>query len=62
MKTILYSRVSTADLTIAHQEAQARAAGFAIDQVVADEGVSGVRVPLKDRPQGRRRASRPRRL
>jgi len=54
MQTVLYARVSTADQTIAHQEAQARAAGFQIDQVVWDEGVSGVRVPLADRPQGRR--------
>jgi DNA invertase Pin-like site-specific DNA recombinase len=53
MKTILYARVSTTDQTIAHQEAQARAAGFAIDQVIADEGASG-RVPLAERPQGRR--------
>jgi putative DNA-invertase from lambdoid prophage Rac len=34
--------------------AQARAAGFKIDEVVADDGVSGVRVPLRERPQGRR--------
>jgi len=54
MRTVLYARVSTTDQTIAHQEAQARAAGFAIDEVVADDGVSGVRVPLKDRPEGRR--------
>ncbi len=54
MKTILYARVSTVDQTIAHQEAQARAAGFAIDRVVADHGVSGVRVPLAERPEGRR--------
>lgn len=54
MQTILYARVSTVDQTIAHQEAQARAAGFAIDQVVADHGVSGVRVPLAERPEGRR--------
>ena len=40
--TILYARVSTADQTIAHQRKQAEAAGFRIDQVVADEGVSGV--------------------
>lgn len=53
MKTILYARVSTTDQTIAHQEAQARAAGFAIDQTIADEGASG-RVPLAERPQGRR--------
>ena len=54
MKTVLYARVSGADQTIAHQEAQARAAGFEIDEVVADEGVSGVRVPLRERPEGRR--------
>ncbi|MFO1104169.1 MAG: recombinase family protein [Methylocystis sp.] len=54
MKTILYARVSTLDQTIGHQEAQARAAGFAIDLVVADEGMSGLRVPLAERPQGRR--------
>jgi putative DNA-invertase from lambdoid prophage Rac len=54
MKTILYARVSTTEQTIAHQAAQARAAGFAIDEVVADEGVSGLRVPLRERPEGRR--------
>ncbi|MGD9657526.1 MAG: recombinase family protein [Methylocystis sp.] len=54
MKTILYASVSTVDQTIAHQEAQAREAGFAIDHVVADEGMSGLRVPLAERPQGRR--------
>lgn len=54
MQTILYARVSTVDQSIAHQEAQARAAGFAIDHVVADEGMSGLRVPLAERPQGRR--------
>ncbi|WP_323039904.1 recombinase family protein [Gemmobacter sp.] len=53
-RTILYARVSTADQTIAHQLTQARAAGFAIDDVVADEGVSGVSTRLADRPQGRR--------
>jgi putative DNA-invertase from lambdoid prophage Rac len=31
MKTVLYARVSGADQTISHQEAQARAAGFEID-------------------------------
>jgi putative DNA-invertase from lambdoid prophage Rac len=54
MRTVLYARVSAADQTIAHQETQARAAGFEIDEVVADEGVSGVRVPLRERPEGRR--------
>lgn len=54
MATILYARVSTIDQTIAHQEAQARAAGFSIDRVVSDHGVSGVRIPLAERPEGRR--------
>ncbi|KQP08296.1 recombinase family protein [Methylobacterium sp. Leaf93] len=54
MQTILYARVSTNEQTVAHQETQARAAGFAIDVVVADEGESGVSTALKDRLQGRR--------
>jgi DNA invertase Pin-like site-specific DNA recombinase len=54
MQTILYARVSTVDQTIEHQEAQARKAGFAIDQVVADDGVSGVSTNLKDRAEGKR--------
>lgn len=54
MQTILYARVSTADQTIAHQRKQAEAMGFKIDQVVADEGVSGVSTVLSERPQGRR--------
>lgn len=54
MSTILYARVSTVDQTIAHQETQAEAAGFSIDTVVADHGVSGVSTRLADRPEGRR--------
>jgi putative DNA-invertase from lambdoid prophage Rac len=54
MATVLYARVSTTDQTIAHQEAQARAAGFVIDHVVSDNGVSGVNTRLADRPEGRR--------
>lgn len=53
-RTILYARVSTADQTIAHQRTQAEKAGFVIDEVVADEGVSGVNIPLAERPEGRR--------
>lgn len=53
-QTILYARVSTADQTVAHQRTQAEAAGFHIDRVVADEGVSGLSVPLAERPEGRR--------
>ena len=54
MRTILYARVSTKDQTAAHQLTQAREAGFAIDDVVTDEGVSGVSTMLAERPQGRR--------
>ena len=54
MQTILYARVSTTDQTIAHQRSQAEAAGFVIDTVVSDEGVSGVTTTLAERPQGRR--------
>lgn len=53
-QTILYARVSTTEQTAAHQRTQAEGAGFAIDAVVADEGVSGVSTRLADRPQGRR--------
>lgn len=54
MRTILYARVSTADQTVAHQRKQAEGAGFEVDDVVADEGVSGVSTVLAERPQGRR--------
>jgi DNA invertase Pin-like site-specific DNA recombinase len=53
-KTILYARVSTTDQTIEHQKTQAEAAGFQIDLVVSDNGVSGVNATLKERPEGRR--------
>jgi putative DNA-invertase from lambdoid prophage Rac len=54
MATILYARVSTVEQTIDHQLAQAQAAGFAIDDVVADNGVSGIATRLIERPQGKR--------
>jgi DNA invertase Pin-like site-specific DNA recombinase len=54
MKTVLYARVSTTDQTLAHQLTQAKAAGFQIDDVVADHGVSGINIPLPQRPEGRR--------
>jgi DNA invertase Pin-like site-specific DNA recombinase len=54
MTTIFYARVSTSDQTIEHQAQQAKAAGFAIDEVVSDDGVSGVSTKLAERPQGRR--------
>jgi len=53
-KTILYARVSTLDQTLDHQRTQAEQAGFAIDEVIADQGVSGVSTNLKDRPEGKR--------
>jgi DNA invertase Pin-like site-specific DNA recombinase len=54
MQTVLYARVSTADQTIEHQEAQARQAGFPIDQIIADDGVSGLATKLSERQGGRR--------
>jgi DNA invertase Pin-like site-specific DNA recombinase len=54
MATFLYARVSTAEQTIHHQRAQAEAAGFAFDHVIADHGVSGVTVPMRERPEGKR--------
>lgn len=54
MAVILYARVSTAEQTIEHQLAHARAAGFTIDEVVADNGVSGLHTRLVERPEGKR--------
>lgn len=54
MQTVLYARVSTIDQTIAHQQTQAEAAGFKLDRVVADHGVSGVSTRLVERPEGKR--------
>jgi putative DNA-invertase from lambdoid prophage Rac len=54
MATILYARVSTSEQTIEHQRTQAEKAGFKLDLVVCDEGVSGVSTKLAERPQGRR--------
>jgi DNA invertase Pin-like site-specific DNA recombinase len=52
-QTVLYARVSTTEQTLAHQQAQAEAAGFKFDTVVSDHGESG-RKPLRERPEGRR--------
>ncbi len=54
MKTVLYCRVSTLDQTLEHQRTQAEAAGFRLDEVVADHGISGVHTALQARPEGRR--------
>jgi putative DNA-invertase from lambdoid prophage Rac len=48
------ARVSTAEQTLDHQRTQAEAAGFNIDEVVADNGVSGVSTRLVERQQGKR--------
>jgi DNA invertase Pin-like site-specific DNA recombinase len=53
-QTILYARVSTVDQNLDHQRTQAEAAGFSIDEVVADHGVSGVSTKLADRTEGKR--------
>jgi len=52
--TILYARVSTLDQTIDHQLTHAEQAGFKIDEVIADDGVSGISTKLMDRPEGKR--------
>lgn len=53
-KTVLYARVSTTEQNLDHQKTYAEAAGFVIDEVVSDHGVSGVSTRLADRPQGKR--------
>jgi DNA invertase Pin-like site-specific DNA recombinase len=54
MRSFLYARVSDAAQTLEHQRSHAEAAGFMIDEVIADHGVSGVTTKLADRPGGRR--------
>jgi putative DNA-invertase from lambdoid prophage Rac len=54
MGTILYARVSTVEQTIEHQLEHAKKAGFVIDKVVADNGVSGIHTRLCERPEGKR--------
>src|SRR5215467_5742292 len=51
---VFYARVSTTEQTTAHQRTQAEQAGFKIDKVVADEGISGVSTLLAERPEGKR--------
>lgn len=53
-RTVLYARVSTAEQNSRHQLTQAEAAGFTFDKVVVDHGVSGLAVPLAERPEGKR--------
>jgi putative DNA-invertase from lambdoid prophage Rac len=54
MATLLYARVSTADQNIEHQQIQAEGAGFKIDRVLADHGVSGISTLFAERPNGKR--------
>jgi DNA invertase Pin-like site-specific DNA recombinase len=54
MATFFYARVSTTEQTLGHQRTQAEAAGFVFDHVIADHGISGVAVPMRERPEGRR--------
>lgn len=53
-KTILHARVSTAEQTLKHQRNQAEQAGFVIDEVIDDAGISGVQIHLAERPNGKR--------
>ena len=53
-RTILYARVSTSDQTVEHQREQAEKAGFKIDKVITDNGVSGISTKLSERSQGKR--------
>ena len=53
-KTILYARVSTIEQTLKHQRDQAEQAGFVVDEVIEDEGISGVQISLAERPNGKR--------
>jgi putative DNA-invertase from lambdoid prophage Rac len=48
------ARVSTLDQTLEHQRIQAEQAGFNLDLVLADHGISGVATRLSERPQGKR--------
>ena len=53
-RTVFYGRTSTASQSIQHQLEQAKQAGFIIDDVVEDAGVSGVQIPLAERDNGKR--------
>jgi DNA invertase Pin-like site-specific DNA recombinase len=53
-RTILYGRVSTTEQTVEHQKTQAEAAGYQLDRVVFDHGISGVTTKLREREGGKR--------
>lgn len=50
----MYERVSSAEPTVDHQRTQAETVGFVFDEVVVDDGVSGVTTKLAHRLDGRR--------
>lgn len=54
MATVLYARVSSTEQTIEHQRTHAESAGFKIDLVISDDGVSGVHTTLAERTEGKR--------
>lgn len=54
MATVLYARVSSTEQTIEHQRTHAEGAGFKIDLVISDDGVSGVHTTLAERTEGKR--------
>jgi putative DNA-invertase from lambdoid prophage Rac len=54
MATVLYARVSSSEQTIEHQRTHAEGAGFKIDLVISDDGVSGVSTTLAERTEGKR--------
>ncbi len=51
---VFYARVSTSEQTTAHQRTQAERAGFKIDKVVADEGISGMSNKARRTSRGKR--------
>ena len=53
-RTVLYVRTSSAEQTIEHQRTQAEEAGFVLDDVIEDKGISGVQTALAEREQGKR--------
>ena len=53
-RTVLYLRTSSAEQTIEHQRTQAEEAGFVLDDVIEDKGISGIQTVLAEREQGKR--------
>ncbi len=52
--TVMYARVSTVEQTVALQRKMAEEAGFQIDRVIEDDGVSAYSVTFAQRPGGAR--------